>query len=129
MQLNDLKLNTRILKRKRIGRGGKRGAYSGRGQKGQKSRAGHRIRPAERDLLIRIPKLRGYRNKSIQLKSAIINVGDLEKKVKGDLVNLKTLGQLKILGGGKVTKAFTVQGLKVSKSAKEKIIKAGGVVK
>ena len=55
-------------KKKRVGRGGKRGTTSGRGTKGQKSRSGHRIRPAERDLLIRIPKLRGYRNKSIQKK-------------------------------------------------------------
>jgi len=48
--------------KKRIGRGGKRGTYSGKGVKGQKSRAGKRIRPGTRDLIQQIPKLRGSRN-------------------------------------------------------------------
>jgi large subunit ribosomal protein L15 len=51
--------------KKRIGRGGKRGTYSGHGMKGQKSRAGHRIRPAERDLIQHLPKLRGSGNKGV----------------------------------------------------------------
>ena len=46
----------------RIGRSGKRGSYSGRGVKGQKSRSGRRLRPAERDLILRIPKMRGFAN-------------------------------------------------------------------
>lgn len=113
---------------KRVGRGGKRGTYSGRGMKGQKSRAGRRIRPAERDLLIRIPKLRGYRNKPLQDRSMVVNVGDLEKRVSGEVVNKHTLGLVKILGNGEVKKAFMVEGLKVSKSAKKKIEKVGGKV-
>ncbi len=115
-------------KKKRIGRGGKRGTTSGRGTKGQKSRSGHRIRPAARDLLIRLPKLRGYRNKSIKAKQAAINVRDLNK-LSETLLTRKNLGNVKILGEGELTKAVTVEGLKVSKSAREKILKAGGAVK
>lgn len=111
----------------RVGRGGSRGTSSGRGTKGQKSRSGHVIRPAERDLLIRLPKLRGYRNKSINAKARAINVGELET-MKGTEFSLKTLGNVKILGEGELKKAVTVQGLPVSKSAKEKIEKAGGKV-
>ena len=63
MQLHELQPDTPNKNRKRIGRGGKRGTTSGRGQKGQTSRAGHRIRPAERDLIQRLPKLKGVKNK------------------------------------------------------------------
>lgn len=111
----------------RIGRGGKRGTSSGRGTKGQKSRSGHRIRPAERDLLIRLPKLRGYRNKSINVKPRVVGVGQLEA-MKGTEFSMANLGKAKILGNGEITKAVTVDGLPVSKSAKEKIEKAGGKV-
>ena len=112
-------------KAKRIGRGGKRGTTSGRGTKGQKSRAGHRIRPAKRDLLIRLPKLRGYKNKPFAEKSAVVNVGNLEKSPE-TVFNRKNLGLVKILGDGELKRAITVVGLPVSKSAKAKIEKAGG---
>jgi large subunit ribosomal protein L15 len=62
MQLHLLKISHPKLEKKRIGRGGKRGKTSGRGQKGQKSRSGHKIRPAERDFIQRLPKLRGKHN-------------------------------------------------------------------
>jgi|SRR3989338_5538873 len=73
-------------KAKRIGRGGKRGSYSGRGIKGQKSRAGRKIRPQIRDIIKKIHKRRGYgRNRSrsvnpANLKPQVVNLGDLEKK-------------------------------------------------
>ena len=111
----------------RVGRGGKRGTTSGKGTKGQKSRAGHRIRPAERDLMIRLPKLRGYRNKPIKEKLLVINVGDLETRSE-TVFNQKNLGQVKILLNLELKKAITIEGLLVSKSAKEKIEKAGGKV-
>lgn len=111
----------------RIGRGGKRGTSSGRGTKGQKSRSGHRIRPAERDLLIRLPKLRGYRNKSINVKHRVVGLDQLES-MKATEFSLANLGKAKILGNGEIKKAITVTGLPVSKSAKEKIEKAGGKV-
>ena len=58
------------LKKKapRVGRGGQRGTTSGKGTKGQKSRSGRRIRPAERDLIIRIPKLRGFAREKMRRK-------------------------------------------------------------
>jgi len=63
MQLHELQPITKNKSKKRIGRGGKRGTYSGRGMKGQKARAGRKIRPAIRDLMQRTPKLRGARNR------------------------------------------------------------------
>ncbi len=59
MQLHELQPNHYNKEAKRIARGGKRGRTSGRGQKGQKSRSGRKIRPAIRDFVQRLPKLRG----------------------------------------------------------------------
>jgi len=64
MQLHEVKPTTINKSKKRIGRGGKRGTYSGRGIKGQKSRAGRKIRPAVRDLMQRTPKLRGAKDQA-----------------------------------------------------------------
>lgn len=139
MLLNELKRNTpKDRKRPRIGRGGKRGYSSGRGQKGQRSRAGHRIRPAERDFIIRLPKLRGYQNKPLGEANAVIGLGDLEvikngKVTKSALLeagfirDIKT--PVKILSNGEVSRAFEIaKDIKVSAAAKEKIVKAGGKV-
>ncbi len=108
----------------RVGRGGKRGTTSGRGQKGQGAHAGRGIRPAERDYIQRLPKLRGrgtHQNKPKGVKLPIINVGDLNRE--------KPIPKgYKILGGGNITKPLRVYG-KVSKSARIKIEKAGGFVK
>ncbi len=71
MQLYELKPSHKNKKHKRVGRGGKRGTTSGGGTKGQKSRAGHRIRPAERDLIQRLPKLKGFNNKRRNKKGKI----------------------------------------------------------
>lgn len=145
MQLHELKGNRRKDKR-RIGRGGKRGTTSGRGQKGQKSRAGHRIRPALRDLILRLPKRRGFRNKPKAGKPAIFNLSDLSLALKAradsksklvvneeflkqaGLLPLGCKGGAKILGGGEIEVPVQIEGLKVSKSAKLKIEKAGGTV-
>jgi large subunit ribosomal protein L15 len=135
MQLHNLSIKNR--KEKRVARGGKRGTTSGRGQKGQKSRSGRRIRPAQRDLLIRIPKLRGYRNKPKSMFNLVLNLSDLEK-VKADVINKASLkayfgnefrNEIKVLGKGEIKKAVKIEGIKVSKSAKEKIEKVGGSVK
>ncbi len=138
MQLHNLK-NSNKKKRKRVGRGGKRGTYSGRGQKGQRSRSGHRIRPAIRDLLMRIPKLRGVKNKPVGPKSFVLNVGDLEKIAKDGILDKKILLEkklikrtnqlVKVLGGGELKTPLAIEGLAVSKKAKEKIEKAGGTIK
>lgn len=59
MQLHELQSEHQNKDKKRIARGGKRGRTSGRGQKGQKSRSGRKIRPAIRDFVQRTPKKRG----------------------------------------------------------------------
>ncbi|MBI4087599.1 MAG: uL15 family ribosomal protein [Candidatus Liptonbacteria bacterium] len=140
MQLHELK-KFRNKNKKRIGRGGKRGSYSGRGVKGQKSRAGRRIRPAERDLIIRLPKRRGFRNKPKSPKPMVFNLKDLSKYIKTHSEKGKSLvidktflrevglvpthyrGEVKILGMGEVYAPVKVQGLKLSKSAKMKVEK------
>ncbi len=137
MQLHTLIPNHSNRTKKRIARGGKRGTYSGRGIKGQKSRSGHRIRPADRDLIIRLPKLRGFKNKSLALKPLVVNVGDLAalgltEITRETLVEKGVLRRrrdsVKILGGGELSTPVRVKGISVSKSAKMKIEKAGGSV-
>src|SRR3989338_9876912 len=143
MQLHNLKPNIKKKNKKRVGRGGKRGTYSGRGLKGQKSRAGHRIRPQIRDIIKKLPKKRGYKFKSFRIKPEIVNVGVLEEKFKdGDKITpnsileiglVKKIGnkipKVKLLGDGNLTKKLLVSECQISKSAKEKIIKAGGEIK
>jgi large subunit ribosomal protein L15 len=60
MQAHTLKRNTPNKKTPRVGRGGVRGKTSGRGTKGQKARSGRKMRPEMRDLIKKIPKLRGH---------------------------------------------------------------------
>lgn len=142
MQLHQIKPIHKSRRSKRIGRGGKKGTYSGRGGKGQTARTGFRLQPKVRELLKKYPKLRGYNR--IAPKNIIgINLATLEKYFeKGATVNPDVLAQkrivgtmktktrvVKILGGGEITKAWTIENCLVSKSAKEKIEKAGGVVK
>lgn len=126
--------------RKRVGRGGKRGTYSGRGQKGQKARAGHRIRPALRDVIKKFPKKRGYRTLVPPQPVRAVNVGLLERlfasgaRVTGDTlrekgVRVRRPEQIKILGSGLLSKKLVVEGLAVSQSAAQKITAAGGKVK
>jgi large subunit ribosomal protein L15 len=59
MQLHQIKPKTKLKKRKRIGRGGKKGRYCGRGIKGQRARAGRKLKFELKELFKKIPKLRG----------------------------------------------------------------------
>jgi large subunit ribosomal protein L15 len=138
MQIHQLKRKTKLKKGRYIGRGGKRGTTSGRGTKGQKARAGHKIRPEIRDRIKKLPKLRGYRFRS-RVKPSPVNLSQIEKKFSaGETVNIETLaakkiltgkiGAVKILGTGKLTKAVTIVGCKVSLSAKAKVEQAGGKI-
>ena len=147
MQLHELRPIHKVKKKKRIGRGGKRGTYSGRGLKGQKSRAGRRFMPAIREVIKRYPKLRGYKFKpktqGLNAKAAVLNLEILEKefssgeKVTPEILLEKKLisrikgrtPKIKILGKGEITKALNIEGCLISKSAKEKIEKAGGAIK
>ena len=145
MQAHLLRRETKNRGKKRIGRGGKRGTYSGRGIKGQKARSGHKIRPEIRDVIKKIPKKRGEHGgklHSIATKPAIINLSVLAKLPVGTVVTPEKLAELKfvrivgkdparsvkILGDGELTKAITVRGCIVSGSARAKIEKAGGTV-
>lgn len=142
MQLNTLQQKTKNKSEKRVGRGGGRGKTSGRGTKGQKARAGHRIRPDVREKIKKLPKLRGYQFNSIQEKPAVVNVSILNTNFSaGDTVNPNVLRErglvsarkgvipnVKILGDGELTKKLTVSGCVVSVTAKEKIEKAGGTI-
>jgi len=146
MQLHEIRTTYKLKKGKRIGRGGKRGTYSGRGVKGQKSRAGRRLEPIIRGVIKRYPKLRGYKfkskTKSQKSKLTILNLETLEKKFNsGDKITPETLlkkkiiskikgriPKIKILGKGEIKKSLTIENCQFSKSAKEKIEKAGGKV-
>lgn len=143
MQIHQVIPKTKSRKGKYIGRGGKRGTYSGRGIKGQKARAGRKMRPEIRDLIKKLPKKRGYRFKSFQKDAMIVNLDALNKKladnseitpkilVENGLVKMSggKIPSIKILGKGEIDKKFSVSGCLISKSAKEKIEKAGGSVK
>jgi large subunit ribosomal protein L15 len=128
-----------------VGRGGKRGKTSGRGGKGQSARAGNKRRPEWRDIIKKLPKLRGRgvnQNKPISDYMTVVNVGRIEEAFKaGDMVTPATLIEkgvvytqsgripaIKILGDGEITKAVKISGCFISGSAKEKIEKAGGAI-
>ncbi|MFA6392646.1 MAG: 50S ribosomal protein L15 [Candidatus Paceibacterota bacterium] len=142
MELHTLKREHPNKKKRLVGRGGTRGKTSGRGGKGQTARAGNKRRPEMRDIIKKIPKLRGYRFHSASTKPTPVNVGALNIFKAGEIVNPKSLfeknlirnvgGKLpavKILGTGEITVKLTVSGCVLSKTAKEKIEKAGGSIK
>lgn len=78
MQFHNLQSKTKRIRKRQVGRGGRRGKTSGRGTKGQNARAGRKKRPEIRDIIKRIPKLRG-RGKSA-LKSRHIKFKGVELK-------------------------------------------------
>ncbi len=125
--------------RKRVGRGmgSGHGKTSTRGQKGQHSISGFSqkrgFEGGQMPLHRRLPK-RGFTN-IFKKQYAIVNLGRLEK-LDGDTFTLdrlvelgvikKTLDGLKVLGTGQLTRKITVEAHQFSKSAVEKIQKAGG---
>ncbi len=143
MQVHELKPRHTAKGRKIVGRGGKKGTYSGKGNKGQASRAGRKMVPIIRELIKRYPKLKGYRAFVPENDFRVVNLELLEKHTKdGETVNPGSLvakglirmikGRtpiVKILGKGTIAKKITVENCKISKSAKEAIEKAGGSVK
>jgi large subunit ribosomal protein L15 len=121
------------------GMGSGRGKYSGRGAKGAKSVSGYsRMRGFEggqMPLHRRLPK-RGFTN-IFRKEYAIVNLGSLDALEgstfdPGRLLELRAIRKLnhglKILGMGELKRAITVKAHVFSKSAKEKIEAAGGVV-
>jgi large subunit ribosomal protein L15 len=128
--------------RKRIGRGmgSGRGKTATRGSKGQRAGTGfgqkRGFEGGQMPLHRRLPK-RGFKN-IFKQHYAIVNLGRLEK-LDGDAFDadrlfelgvIKKLGAgLKILGAGQLTRKITVEAHQFSKSAVEKIQKAGGAAK
>jgi large subunit ribosomal protein L15 len=143
MQIHELSPRHKRKKSKRIGRGGKKGTYSGKGMKGQKSRAGRKFKPAIRSIIKRYPKLRGYAFNPVSTKPSIITFEILEKVFsKGDIINPNILVEkklvarikgktpkVKVLATGELTKALIFENCIISKKAKEIIEKSGGSVK
>jgi len=128
-------------KRKRIGRGpgSGHGVTAGRGEKGQKSRAGHSSKRAfeggQMPLVRRLPK-RGFHN-LFRTEFAIVNLATLNE-IEGEEFSPESLLEarvirkaedgLKVLGDGDISRAIKISAHKFSKSAVEKIEKAGGAV-
>jgi len=143
MQLHELKPKHKIKERKRVGRGGRKGSYSGKGIKGQSSRSGRRFEPVIRSLIKRYPKLRGYRFKGMPDNIAVLNLSALKGKFEAsEIVNPQALlekrivsringktPKVKILGKGDLTKPLNFEGCDFSKREKEKIEKSGGKIK
>ncbi len=156
MDLSNLKPHTQRLSRKRVGRGGKRGTTSGHGTKGQKGRAGASVKPGFRGgdnrLWQLFPKQRGAGKKHgskrphrkhrffLYRQGAVfsVNVSALNVFPDGATITGQTLFEkgliagartlVKILGDGVLKRKLTLQGIPASKSAIEKISKAGGSV-
>jgi len=149
LNLSTLKPASPRRARKRIGRGqgSGKGRYSGRGLKGQKSRAGsHKMRAGfeggQMPIYMRVGKLRGATSKDAmpigphRTKSWSVNVRDLERfdgevtpealAAAGLIRN--TRFDVKILGQGELTKKLTVSAHNFSKTAREKIEGAGGSI-
>ena len=142
MYLNNLKINGRKRTKKvRIGRGPGSGVgkTSARGEKGQKSRSGAGKPPwfegGQQRFSQRVPKS-GFKNYSKE-KFELVSVGVLNAKFEASsTVDRKAMlekgcingkyEKVKVLGDGEITKAMTVEADKFSKSAAEKIVKAGG---
>jgi large subunit ribosomal protein L15 len=132
--------------RKRVGRGpgSGTGKTAGKGHKGIKARSGHHgpggnkphFEGGQMPLTRRIPK-RGFTN-PFRVESQVIGFDDLAKLPKGSEVTRETLaaaglirtakGPAKLLANGELSGAYTVKGIKVSASAREKIVAAGGTV-
>jgi len=144
MQIHTLKLKKRKQK-KSVGRGGKKGTYSGRGNKGQKARSGVSIDPlfegGRSSLIDRMKKIRGF--KSIKAKALIVDIVKLGEKFKdGDTVNRETLikknffdkmetegKRIKILGNSPIKIKLTIgQNILISAASRKAIETAGGEI-
>jgi len=152
LSLSNLKPAQKRRGRKRIGRGlgSGKGRYSGRGIKGQKSRAGsHTMRPGfeggQMPIYMRLPKQRGPYSKDAmpmgphRTHTVPVNLRDLERVFddgaeatleamveKGLIKNTRT--DVKVLGQGELTKKLAVTAHSFSATAREKIEQAGGSV-
>jgi large subunit ribosomal protein L15 len=152
LNLSNLKPAQKRIDRKRVGRGqgSGKGRYSGRGLKGQKSRSGSaKMRPGfeggQMPIYMRLGKKRGPYSRDampvgpFRTLTYSVNVRDLEKRFESGTTitpdELRNAGlirstsrDVKILGEGDLTKSLAVHAHGFSKTAKEKIERAGGSV-
>lgn len=151
LNLHTLQPAQERVNRKRVGRGlsSGTGRYSGRGIKGQKSRAGsHKMRPGfaggQMPIFMRLGKLRGSTSKDampvgpFRTYTVPVNVRDLDRFEAGDEVTPESLVEkglikntktdIKLLGDGDVSAKLTVRVHRISATAREKIEAAGGTV-
>ena len=151
LNLSSLKPAQSSRDRKRVGRGlgSGKGRYSGRGIKGQKSRAGsHKMRAGfeggQMPIYMRLPKQRGSTSQDampigpFRTSTVPVNLRDLDRFDAGDEVTPESLVEkglikntrtdVKILGGGEISKKLTIRVQAISASAREKIEQAGGTV-
>jgi len=129
------------VKRLGCGESSGHGKTSGKGHKGQKARSGGSIRlgfeGGQMPLIRRLPK-RGFNNAAFHKTYAVVNLDTLSAFKAGSTVNEQSLREarvvrgdvegIKILGGGEMKHALTIEADKISASAREKIEKAGGTI-
>jgi large subunit ribosomal protein L15 len=151
LNLSNLQPAQERVDRKRVGRGlgSGKGRYSGRGIKGQKSRAGsHKMRAGfsggQMPIQMRLGKLRGATSKDampigpFRTYTHPINVRDLDRFDAGDVVTPEALVEkglikntktdIKLLGNGDISKKLTIRVHAISASAREKVEAAGGTI-
>jgi large subunit ribosomal protein L15 len=143
MELNSLRPSIGSTKnRKRIGRGtgSGHGKTATKGHKGQKARSGGSIKAGfeggQMPLQRRLPK-RGFTPQD-RIEYSLVNVDQLDLFESGSVINVLDFIEkglikserfaVKILGNGDITKSLTITAQKFSKSAKDKIIAAGGSI-
>jgi large subunit ribosomal protein L15 len=151
LNLSNLQPAQERVDRKRIGRGlgSGKGRYSGRGIKGQKSRAGsHKMRPGfaggQMPIFMRLGKMRGNSSKDampigpFRTYMVPVNLRDLDRFDAGAEVTPESLVEVglikntktdvKLLGDGEISKKLTVRLHAISAGAREKVEAAGGTV-
>lgn len=146
MELNEImKLDGNKRSKKRVGRGigsGKGGHYSGRGQKGQKAREGHKFsvgyEGGQTPLYKSLPQIGGFRN----FNAIVFTTLSLDKLnkfedttevtpealIKAHIVKNISKHGVKILAVGKLTKKLTLTGFIFSEKAKELVEKSGSTI-
>jgi large subunit ribosomal protein L15 len=151
LNLSNIQPAQERVDRKRVGRGpgSGTGKYSGRGIKGQKSRAGsHKMRAGfeggQMPIYMRLGKQRGNTSKDampigpFRTETVPVNIRDLDRFDSGAEVTPETLVEkrlikntkidVKVLGTGEISKQLTVRVHAISATAREKIENAGGTV-
>tara|TARA_Y100000768_G_scaffold93637_1_gene67719 strand:+ start:706 stop:1212 length:507 start_codon:yes stop_codon:yes gene_type:complete len=139
MNLNSISSEGTSKNRKRVGRGigSGTGKTAGRGHKGQKSRTGGNIRPGfeggQMPLQMRLPKF-GFSSR-VNNSFKEVNVKNIEgmtvvnlETLKENKIISKSIKKVKIFGDTPIESKVTVEGINVTKGAKESIEKAGGKI-